>query len=170
MISLSHQHDKIRFFLLLPSTSEYIPLAPISLTVHAGASGLHKAGYFSFSFSFSLFGSTESSDIQRHILDSYICNVFGRIAEHFIRSIPLLVDGTDRMVLISLRRLSVKVSWKQAKRLAEKTSITDGNTRACACVNFCRYREIRSIFTQCYFKLVKCGVFLGQVDNEFRCK
>lgn len=42
-------------------------------------------------------------------------------------SIPLLVDGTDRMVLISLSRLSVKVSWKQTKRLVEKTESTNGN-------------------------------------------
>lgn len=31
------------------------------------------------------------------------------------------------------------------------------------------YREIRSIFTQRCFKRVKCGVFLGQMDNELRC-
>lgn len=37
------------------------PLASTRLTVHAAASGLHKAGYFSFSLSFSLFGSTDGS-------------------------------------------------------------------------------------------------------------
>lgn len=117
------------FFLSLPGPSDYSSITPNNLTVHAGASGLHKAGYFSFSLSFSLFGSTSSSlsDKQRNVLDSYILNIFGCIAEHFISLIPLLVDGTDRMVLISLRRLSVKVSWKQARRLEEKTAITEWN-------------------------------------------
>lgn len=150
-------------------------LQPISincLTVHAGASGLHRAGYFSFNLSFSLFGSISSSlsDTQRYILDFYKCNVTDCIAEHFMSSIPLLDDGTERIVLITLRRLSVKVSWKQVKMFMEKTANTDWNTAGkCACLKFRLYREISSIFTQRCFKLVTCGVFLGQMDNEFSC-